>query len=411
MKIAKTRLATSALAVLAATSLTACGTQTSAVSHTVTSFPGPTRLTTKILNEELAGKTPPIVAQELKNSGKLLKGEVVPGYPNGTTPGNAATYFHFTASDIARLKAGHYTAGIVMHTMGAAWPHLQVEGITNTLKKFGIRVIGVTDAHMDPATQVNNVETMISEHPSVIFSIPVNEITEATAYKSISKAGIKLVFMDNVPVGLTPEKNYVDVVSANDGGNTIFAVKQLLKRVGTHATIGDQTLATDYFSVVVRQNAFEKAVSHYSHLTVIKSTFTSPTQQVYNNTVDMLTAHPNIRGMWLAWDTPAEEAVAAEKALGKHIVITTNDLGPISALDLAEGYISADGAQQPYYQGVAEAESAAYAFLGKKVPPYFEWPTIPVTPLDLIPAYRRVMHTQTVPADIIQALRQRIAKS
>jgi ribose transport system substrate-binding protein len=98
------------------------------------------------------------------------------------------------------------------------------------------------------------------------------------------------------------------------------------------------------------------------------------------------------------------EVVAAEKPLGKKIFIATSDLGPDSALAIAQGYIGASGGQQPYAQGVAEADALAYNLLGKKVPPFIELPTVPVTQQDLIPAYKIVMHANP-PADVIDALK------
>ena len=41
--------------------------------------------------------------------------------------------FKFTDEIVAKLKAGKFTAGLVMHTMDAGWPKLQIAGITNTL--------------------------------------------------------------------------------------------------------------------------------------------------------------------------------------------------------------------------------------------------------------------------------------
>ncbi len=51
----------------------------------------------------------------------------------------------------------------------------------------------------------------------------------------------------------------------------------------------------------------------------------------------MLTAHPKIQGIFAAWDTPAEQVVAAAKTLGRKITVTTNDLAPDSALFVARG--------------------------------------------------------------------------
>ena len=61
-----------------------------------------------------------------------------------------------------------------MHTMDAGWPHLQVAGITNTLKDYGIEVIGATDAKFNVGQQISDLEQMIARKPDVIFSIPID---------------------------------------------------------------------------------------------------------------------------------------------------------------------------------------------------------------------------------------------
>lgn len=375
-------------------STTASGTNSAPIFH----------ITSKQIQEELNGRIPKSAKSELNNAGPLTRGQAVPGYPQGTPP-SPASIFHFTSQEIATLKSHHYTVGIVMHTMEGAWSTEQVAGIRDTLAKFGIKVVGITDANFNPSTQVNNLETMIARHPNVIFSIPVDPVLEASAYKQVTAHGIKLVFMDNVPPGMTPGKDYVDVVAANDGGNARFAADQLITLAGTRGPIALETLATTFWSVNVRYQDAQAVVDKHSHLKAYTETFTNDTRQVYNETTSLLTAHPDIKGIWLAWDVPAENAIPAEKQLGQHVVITTNDLGPVSAVDVANGSISAIGAQRPYQQGVAEANSAAYALLGKKVPPFVEVPTLPVTKLDLIPAYRIVMHTNSVPKDVINTLK------
>ena len=74
---------------------------------------------------------------------------------------------------------------------------------------------------------------------------------------------------------------------------------------------------------------------------------------------------------------------------------------------MAQGYITAIGAQQPYAQGVAEANALAYSLLGKKIPPFIELPTIPVTLKDLIPAYKIVNGTSP-PSNVISAIKSAV---
>jgi hypothetical protein len=122
----------------------------------------------------------------------------------------------------------------------------------------------------------------------------------------------------------------------------------------------------------------------------------------YSEVGGRLTAHPNIKGIFAVWGDPAMQAVAGARALGRNdVVITTNDLGPDTALYVARGEIHAIGAQLPYDLGVAEANAAAYALLGKPVPPYISLPALRVKKANLLSALELVTR-QPVP-DAVRA--------
>jgi ribose transport system substrate-binding protein len=57
---------------------------------------------------------------------------------------------------------------------------------------------------------------------------------------------------------------------------------------------------------------------------------------------------------------------------------------------VASGEILAIGAQLPYDLGIAEANAAAFALLGKKVPPYISLPALRVKKANLISALELV---------------------
>lgn len=369
-----------------------------------TSKPATQSSLASIIAAELKGQIPAAVKAELNTPVPLTVGQAVPGYPHGVKAASA-NIFHFTSADIAKLKTGHYTAAIAMHVGNAAWPELQVKGIRTTLAKFGIKVVAQTDANGIVSTQVSQLGTLIARKPTAIFSIPLDTTSESSTYKQVSKAGIKLILLDNVPSGLTPGKQYLTVVSADNGGNGYFAAEQLVKSVGC-GPIG--FIGLDYYFPVV--NTRDTAASG-----VLKSKCPSQVRYTQNlsNLVttnalpiasSLLTQHPGIKGFWAAWNSIAEEIVSAEKSAGVHIPIATTDLGPTSALDMAQGYITAIGGQQPYAQGVAEADALAYNLLGKKVPPFIELPTVPVTLQDMIPAYKIINGTNP-PANVIAAVK------
>jgi ribose transport system substrate-binding protein len=325
----------------------------------------------------------------------------VPGFPDGP-PAASPEVFKFTPEMIAKLKAGKFTAGLVMHTMDAGWPKLQVEGITKTLKEFGIEVVAVTDAKFQPGQQIANLEQMIARKPSVIFSIPIDPKSQAAAFKKAADAGIKLVFMDNVPAGMAPGKDYVSVTASDNEQNAAFAAKQLADAIGGKGEVGIITLVYDYYySVAARKTGALKTFATYPDIKVAEiGTFTAP-EKAYNVATAMLTAHPDMKGIFVAWDTPAQQVVAAAKTLGRKIIVTTNDLAADSALNVARGEFLAVGAQRPYDQGVAEAQSAAYALLGMEVPPYISVPTLRVEKVNLLSALKEVTKEEP-PASVVK---------
>ncbi|MCF6121630.1 MULTISPECIES: substrate-binding domain-containing protein [Mesorhizobium] len=350
----------------------------------------------------LADDTIPPEAQALLEPLPLSpRGQPVPGFPDGP-PAVSPDVLKFSDEDLAKLKAGKFTAGLVMHTMDAGWPQLQVAGISNTLKDLGIEVVGTTDAKFQPGQQISDLEQMTARKPDVIFSIPIDPKSESEAYKKAAAAGIKLVFMDNVPVDMAPGKDYVTVVASDNEKNAYFAAQELVGAIGGKGEVGIITLVYDYYySVAARKVGALKAFGEHPDIKVADvGTFTAP-EKAYEVATAMLTAHPDMKGIFVAWDTPAQQVVAAAKTLGRDIVVTTNDIAADSALNVARGEFLAVGAQRPYDQGVAEAKAAALALLGHDVPPYISVPTLRVKKLDLLSALKLVTK-EDAPASVVK---------
>lgn len=350
----------------------------------------------------LADDTIPPAAKALLEPLPLSpRGQPVPGFPDGP-PAVSPDVLKFSDEDLAKLKAGKFTAGLVMHTMDAGWPQLQVAGISNTLKDLGIEVVGTTDAKFQPGQQISDLEQMIARKPDVIFSIPIDPKSESEAYKKAAAAGIKLVFMDNVPVDMAPGKDYVTVVASDNEKNAYFAAQELVGAIGGKGEVGVITLVYDYYySVAARKVGALKAFGEHPDIKVADiGTFTAP-EKAYEVATAMLTAHPDMKGIFVAWDTPAQQVVAAAKTLGRDIVVTTNDIAADSALNVARGEFLAVGAQRPYDQGVAEAKAAALALLGHDVPPYISVPTLRVKKLDLLSALKQVTK-EDAPASVVK---------
>lgn len=317
-------------------------------------------------------------------------GQVVPGYPEGA-PASPASVLALDPGDIATLKGRRHRAGIAMQALDTPWNALQVEAITTTLAQYGVEVVAVTDAAQNPTRQAAQIESLVERKVDVIFSVPIDPATQEAAYKRIARAGIKLVFMDNVVHGLRPGIDYVTVVASDNERNAVFATEELIRALGGRGDIGLITYSYEsYYSIAARRAGFEKTVAAYPGVRLVAvESFTQP-REVYEKTLAMLRAHPSIKGLFAVWGDPAMQAVAAARALNRDVVITTNDLGPDTAMYVARGDILAIGAQLPYDLGIAEAQAAARALLGKPVPPYISLPALRVKKANLLSAVELV---------------------
>jgi len=318
-------------------------------------------------------------------------GQPVPGFPKGA-PASSPDVLNLTAAEIDRLRAGKYRAGIAMQALDSPWNSLQVQAISETLTHYGIEVVAITDAAQNPARQAAHLASMIERKVHVIFSVPIDPASQTSAYKKVSDAGIKLVFMDNVVHNMTPGKDYVTVVASDNEKNAAFATEEMIKAMGGKGEVGLFTYVYDsYYSIAARKAGFEKTLAANPGVKLVATErFTQP-REVYEKTIAMLTAHPNMKGIFAVWGDPAMQAVAGAKAIGRNdIIVTTNDLGPDTAMYVARGEILAIGAQLPYDLGVAEAKAAAFALLGKKVPPYISLPSLRVKRANLLSALERV---------------------
>ena len=168
-------------------------------------------------------------------AGSIGPKSIVGQGPNGEKAASVDAV-KLTDAEAAKVKAGKFKVGISMQTMNLDWSQLQVQGITDTLKKYGVEVIGTASAEYQVDKQIADIENTIQRHPDGIISIPVDGTATAATYKKVSAAGIKLVFMDNVPTGLKHPEQYASMISADSEGNGQIAAKVLASCVpqGAH---------------------------------------------------------------------------------------------------------------------------------------------------------------------------------
>lgn len=324
--------------------------------------------------------------------------------PNGeeATP---ASEIELTEEDVAAVSALGAKAAIVMHYGGNDWATAQIDGLRSEFERLGIEVTAVTDADFKPDKQVSDLETVMVQDPDIIVSIPTDPVATSSAYKRAADAGIKLVFMDNVPQGLTAGEDYASVVSADNYGNGVASAHLMARELGGQGQIGLIYHEADFFVTQQRYDGFKETItSEYPDIEIVEEQgiagpdFAGDAQGAANA---MITQYPNLAGVWAVWDVPAEGVMAAARAAGRaDLKIATEDLGKNVAIALAKDELVIGlGAQVPFDQGVTEARLGALALLGRETPPYVALSSLPVDHENVLEAWEQVYHEEA-PQDL-----------
>lgn len=316
--------------------------------------------------------------------------------PHGEKAASASSV-RLTSAELAKVKAMHATAAIALHYGGNDWSTAQVAGLKHEFGLLGIKVLAVTDANFVAATQVSDIETLLQKKPSIIVSIPVDPVATAKAYTKAAHAGVKLVFMDNVPAGMKAGVNYISDVSADNYGNGVVAARLLAKTLHGKGTVALIYHEANFFVTHERYLGFKNTIKKYAGIKIVSEKgIPGPNFSAQAETAAsaILTKYPSVTAMWGVWDVPATGILSAAKAAGRNdLVVATEDLGLDDAVPLAaKQNICCIGAQRPFDQGVTEAKLAAYGLLGKKAPPYVALPALGVTHANVLKAWTTVYH-------------------
>ncbi|MEZ5778841.1 MAG: substrate-binding domain-containing protein [Paracoccaceae bacterium] len=309
-----------------------------------------------------------------------------------------------TPDDVAAAEGRHFKVAIVLHTGESDWSRQQLAGIVGTLGDCTAIVTEVVDCGFRADAQIAALERLSREPLDAIISIPVGNAAVADAHRKVSRAGIRLILHDNVPTGMLPGMDYTSLISADNFGLGLIGAELLAPHVPKGGEIGLMTYGVDFYATNEREIAFGRwMVAQRPDLTVRTIRFPS-LEAVRETTLSMIEANPGLAGLFVVWDTPAMEAIAALEGAEHNLPVTTVDLGREAAICLAqERLVVGIAAQQPFQQGVAVAEAAILSLLGRTVPGWIALPGLAVTKDNVAESYQTVWRSHA-PQEILAAL-------
>jgi ribose transport system substrate-binding protein len=297
--------------------------------------------------------------------------------------------------EIEDLRNGHFKIGISFHYGNTAWTRLHENGIRDTLGKYGVRILSVTEAHFNPELQVTQLEGLRVQKPDAIIAIPSDDVVTAAKFKELAKE-VKLIFISNIPLGMETDE-YASCVSVNEregGYNAGILLGEYFKnRDRVH--IGFISHGAPFYGTHLRDGTAEQVVrENYPNIEIVSVKYFHKIERAYEVCREMIREHPEVEGLYVSWDVPALQVIMALKELCREdIAIFTCDLDVEIGTYLAkEEMVRGLIAQRPYIQGTAVGLATAKALLGKGGYKYVDVSPYIVQKNELLKAWEDIFH-------------------
>jgi ABC-type sugar transport system substrate-binding protein len=260
------------------------------------------------------------------------------------------------------------------------------KGVTETMEANGSQVMTL-DSKNDASTQLKNAQDAIAQGVKGLVISPTDSSTAPTILNLAKKNNIPVVIAD---IG-TNSGDYVSLISSNNEQGAYETGKALaadLKAKGRDkdATVGIVSISLARKNGKLRTDGFTKAMTEAGIKVVVVNQMQRYTaDETFRYVQDMLTAHPQIRGIFVETDVAALGGLRALQAAHRtsDVSLVAFDGIPQFVDMLRNDTLVASGMQQPYLMGQLSAQALIDTFAGKTPEKAITVPILVVTKSNL----------------------------
>ena len=261
------------------------------------------------------------------------------------------------------------------------WRYLS-KGIENGAKAAGYGFQAL-DSHNDAATQLKNAQDVIARGVAGICISPTDSSTAPAVLGLAQKANIPVIVSD---IG-TNSGEYVSFVISNNFEGAYGVGKALadaLKKKGWEkGSVGLITISQARKNGQARTAGFRKAMAEagITKEAGLQQMQSYTPDETFKFVQDMLTANPDLRGLFVQTDDPTTGALRAIKAGRREgqVLVAAFDGTPQLVQQIKAGQVVGTGMQQPFLMGEESVKALVAHLGGKDVPKETSVPIITVT--------------------------------
>lgn len=261
------------------------------------------------------------------------------------------------------------------------WRYLS-KGIEAEVKKAGYTYQAL-DSENSAQKQLRNAQDIIARNVAGIIISPTDSSSCPSVLDLAKKAGIPVVIAD---IG-TNSGEYVTFISSDNLAGAYGIGKALAEALAekgwTDGSVGIVAIPQARKNGQLRTNGFRKAMKEagITKEAGLQQMQTFTADETFKYTQDMLTANPDMRGIFIQSDQQALGAMRAIRAARRQgeVLIAAFDGIPEFVDLIKEGAIVGSGMQQPYLMGVKSAEAMVEKLKGGNPPKEFMVPILVAT--------------------------------
>jgi len=272
-------------------------------------------------------------------------------------------------ADAATLNATRYKILVDMKGPGAGNPFWAAveKGAVETAKKWRVVDLAVLapPAETDIPAQIAQVEDQITKKVNAIVIAPTDASGLNPTFDKAKAAGIPVLIIDSDTTW--PDK--LTFIGTDNRAGGKLAGEYICKRLGNQGKVAIITGVMTQQSHIDRVGGARDAMKACGLEIVAEQPANSLRDLGQTVMENILTANPDIKGVFASNDLMALGAIEAIRAAGKlgQIVVVGFDANPDAAASILAGEMAASIAQSPYNMGAFGVANAIKALLGGTV--------------------------------------------
>lgn len=263
-------------------------------------------------------------------------------------------------------KAEKYTIGLAVANLQADFFNQIKQSVETEGKRLDCDIVTV-DARGDSATQVNQIQDLITREVDAIIYIPAGATAASVPIKAAHKAGISVVAVDRNPEG-APGDTFIATNSVEAAKVLGEYVAKVTNGKGNIGFVQGQLGTTPE---IERGLGFSEAIDKYPNLKIVEKQASNMWMQDegFKIAQDMLLRNPSITVFFGEADALALGAAQAAKVANQDVIVVGFD-GDLAGLkSVKDGVLAATMTQQTQYMGRLAVRSAIDLIEGRFVPP------------------------------------------